>query len=427
MTRTNNRASANGPSNAVSVKDFGAQGDGVVNDSPAIKKALEWLFSEQNSQKSLYVPSGIYNLEETIDLGLVNPKNSQLAIYGDGATSVFHCNDRNGGIKITAFAPTIYLTLDSLQFCPGTDNGGTAFAFWFTYDNPNTKNRHMIWMRNCVVDTLIAENRTDGWVDVFKFHGASRIKIQDTTVWNYWNEVDETGNPVGKMIDLTDCYKPWLEDLYVNGAGAYGVYNVRKSFNEGGNYNNVNVVGPVIGIYIAQDTTLGGTGRHPEVWIKNSHLNCKAMNIRIEGCKYVWVKDCLLYSAPSDYSLTGSPEMIDVYVKDSVGVNMIGNIFGSGSLEVMDRRHAYIGGVTRGVLINDSVLDASCEKQPFYFQPDTSNITFHQPTIPTRDTYMTNSLGEPAELPGYLTQGGPEDTTYVYRYEVYDQSLFIET
>ena len=415
MTRTKTRALANVPNNTVSVKDFGAVGDGVENDSPAIKEALEWLFSEQDSQKSLHVPSGIYNLEETIDLGAVNPKNSQLAIYGDGATSVFHCNGPNGGIKVNAFAPSIYLTLDSLQFCPGTGNGGTAFAFWFTYDNPNTKNRHTIWMRNCVVDTLAAENLSDGWVDVFKFHGASRVKIQDTTIWNYWKEVDESGEPVGKMIDLTDCYKPWLEDVYVNGAGAYGIYNVRKSFNEGGNFNNVNTVGPSIGLYIAQDITEGGSGRHPEIWIKNSHINSKAVNIKIEGCKYVWIKDCLLYSAPSDDELSGSPSMVDIYVKDSLGINIKGNIFGSGSLTVMDRRHVYVAGTSRGVDISDSQLDASCQRQPFFFQSETSNITFHQPTEPTRNTYFENSNGEPATMPEYLTQGAPADSTYVYK------------
>jgi len=415
MTRTNNRALANWPNNAVSVLDFGAVGDGVVNDSPAIKTALEWLFSEQNSQKSLYVPSGIYNLETAIELS-VNPNNSQLAIYGDGATSVFHCKDVNGGIKINTFSNAVYLTLDSLQFCPGEGNGGTAHALWFTYDNRGTKNRHQIWMRNCVVDTLSRDNFSDGWVDVFKFHSASRVKIQDTTIWNVWKEVDASGDPVGKMIDLYDCYKPWLKDIYCNGAGKYGVYNLREGFNEGGNYNNVNIVGPSIGIFIQQNPT---TSRHPEVWIKDSHMNCKAENISITGCKYVWIKDCLLYGAPSTDGRPGSPTMRDIFVDSCIGVNIIGNVFGSGSLTIMDRRHVFLEGTSQHVNISKSQLDAPIQQKPFFFRDTTHDITFHQEVAPIHSSYFTDQAGAAVTMPGYLVQGNVTDSVYVYRYATY--------
>lgn len=419
MTRTKTRTLANLPNNTVSVKDFGAVGDGVVNDSPAIKEALQWLFSEVESQKSLYVPSGIYNLEQTVVIDQVNPKNSQLAIYGDGATSVFHCNDPNGGIKINGFAPAIYLTLDGLQFCPGTGNGGTAFAFWYTYDNINTKNRHGIWMRDCVVDTLVAENFVDGWIDVFKFHGASRVKIQDTTVWNYWWELDDAGDPVGKMFDLTDCYNPWMEDVYCNGAGKYGVYNVRGAFNEGGNFSNINIVGPSIGLYINQSDEGEETGRHPGVWIRNAHMNCAAINIHVEKCSYVLIQNNLFYGLPREYDLPGSPSFIDIYTKDSRGINIINNSFGSGSLEVMDRRHVYVDGTSNSIHISDNQLDASCQQQPFYFKPEAFNVTVHQPTAPSRNTYFKYPDGTAAPIPTYLTQGAPSDSTYVYKYEVY--------
>ncbi len=210
-----------------------------------------------------------------------------------------------------------------------------------------------------------------------------------------------------------------MEDVYCNGAGKYGVYNFRESFNEGGNFSNVNIVGTSIGLYINQSQNEGESGRHPAIWIRDSHMNCAATNIRVENSSYVLIQDNVLYSAPREHDLPGSPTFIDIFIGDSKGINILNNAFGSGSTEVMDRRHVYVGGTSNSIHISDSQLDASCQQQPFYFQPDTSNITVHQPNAPSRNTYFKYPDGSAAPIPAYLTQGAPSDSTYVYRYDVY--------
>ena len=57
----------------VSVKDFGAVGDGVTDDTAAIQSAVN-----DAAGKSLYVPSGTYRLDSNVTV------SSQLLMFGDG-------------------------------------------------------------------------------------------------------------------------------------------------------------------------------------------------------------------------------------------------------------------------------------------------------------------------------------------------------
>lgn len=72
-------------SELVSVKDFGAVGNGVTNDSPAIQAALNYLGSRKGGR--LYFPQGDYNLVTPIQMPAVN-----LKLYGDGRGSRLFSN-----------------------------------------------------------------------------------------------------------------------------------------------------------------------------------------------------------------------------------------------------------------------------------------------------------------------------------------------
>ncbi len=64
--------------NQKSVMDYGAVGDGVTDDSPAINRALK-----DCKGSSLYIPSGKYLLASTVHIP------SDITIYGDGDSSIF--------------------------------------------------------------------------------------------------------------------------------------------------------------------------------------------------------------------------------------------------------------------------------------------------------------------------------------------------
>lgn len=65
MTRTNQRALANWPNNAVSVLDFGAVGDGVTDDTAAIQAAIN---ASTTYSGTVFLPSGTYLVSSEIKI-----------------------------------------------------------------------------------------------------------------------------------------------------------------------------------------------------------------------------------------------------------------------------------------------------------------------------------------------------------------------
>lgn len=93
---TTSRSLQNKLDEYVSVRDYGAIGDGTTNDGPAINAALIELFANTNQssyvRRSLFFPAGTYRTEETITIPpyakLVGEgKNSSVVIYEGPNTS----------------------------------------------------------------------------------------------------------------------------------------------------------------------------------------------------------------------------------------------------------------------------------------------------------------------------------------------------
>jgi hypothetical protein len=90
------------PAKALNVRDFGAKGDGVADDRPAIQAAID----QAKGGEGIYIPAGTYRLGAQIKLF-----KSNLTLYGDGAASVLAHGNNHGiwigptnrptGVKIT--------------------------------------------------------------------------------------------------------------------------------------------------------------------------------------------------------------------------------------------------------------------------------------------------------------------------------------
>jgi hypothetical protein len=73
---------------STSVKDFGAVGDGVTDDTAAIQAAIDWAVYQNQSSGgfslgSVYMPGGIYKISKTLQLGYGESFHS-VHLYGDG-------------------------------------------------------------------------------------------------------------------------------------------------------------------------------------------------------------------------------------------------------------------------------------------------------------------------------------------------------
>lgn len=81
---------------AVSVKDFGAAGDGLTDDTLAIQQAL-------TAHDSVYIPPGTYFITGTITVG------ERQTLYGAGQVSVLQCQDDSfNAIEVIADYATIF-------------------------------------------------------------------------------------------------------------------------------------------------------------------------------------------------------------------------------------------------------------------------------------------------------------------------------
>lgn len=81
---------------SISVKNYGAHGDGIIDDSEAVQNAMN---AASLLGKPLYFPAGTYYCKTTIKLGLVDDEKYKYPpiIYGDGVTTVLELTFDTGG------------------------------------------------------------------------------------------------------------------------------------------------------------------------------------------------------------------------------------------------------------------------------------------------------------------------------------------
>jgi hypothetical protein len=104
----------------VSVKDFGAVGNGVADDTAAIQAAINAALS---SKASLYVPTGNYKLTSQINVNIYDASDGRgLIIYGDSWGSKFIVNHTGTGffLNCTPSFQVFQIHLKDLRFTDGT-------------------------------------------------------------------------------------------------------------------------------------------------------------------------------------------------------------------------------------------------------------------------------------------------------------------
>lgn len=88
----------------VSVKDFGAKGDGKTDDTDAIERAclkLQELFEVDGQRRTLHFPDGVYRTSRTfiVHKNMCISCSHKLVFQNIGASKSFHCLEIHGGAK----------------------------------------------------------------------------------------------------------------------------------------------------------------------------------------------------------------------------------------------------------------------------------------------------------------------------------------
>jgi hypothetical protein len=204
-TGAETRTSSDKFEDMISIKDFGAVGDGLTDDTLAIQQAL-------SAHDSVYVPPGIYVTSSTITLG------ERKTLVGAGQKSVIQANDDDFNvIEMTAD----YASLANLRI-----EGGNAGVKLYGKDRP--------CVQNAVTDVTLWQNQTglllDGHIDTNKpcyWNNFDRVLIAQPAV----NGVHLTLSGAG---DTPNANKFHVVRVYSLGADISG----SGFYIEDGSFNN---------------------------------------------------------------------------------------------------------------------------------------------------------------------------------------------
>ena len=163
----------------VSVKDFGAVGDGVTDDTAAIQAAID-------TQKSVYVPAGTYRLSNAVGCYYAGQ-----IIYGDGRTkSVFLADDINYSFNLSATAVLVFTPSE-----PGTSlrDIGIQFVQPVTSTRANlVQYPPAIYAQNCPRFSMYQCRITNGMtgIDMRQNSGGATIDGLEMSCYNYGVRID---------------------------------------------------------------------------------------------------------------------------------------------------------------------------------------------------------------------------------------------
>jgi hypothetical protein len=117
----------------VNVKDFGAKGDGVTDDTAAIQNVLD-------SHNVIYIPQGEYFITSTLVI-----KNSNTKIFGDGKSSKL-IKSKDNAILLSANSGLSNIVIKSLYF--GVEENTPSY----------TQSKQLVAINNCsFIDVMDCE------------------------------------------------------------------------------------------------------------------------------------------------------------------------------------------------------------------------------------------------------------------------------
>jgi hypothetical protein len=192
----------------ISVKDFGAVGDGTTNDAAAFTAALAAIVAT-NKKGVLYVPAGTYKINSSLSVNI-----SFVSIYGESATLNFSSLTSGAALVVTATVSPPYdnavTFISGLQLI-GNSRTGAVKGIQYT---ASTDVSHFS-VDNCVINTF-------GIGEAFETN-SYLISHKNTDVWNctigVQNLTGFTNN--GENISYVGCtiFNNGTNIVQTNGAG----------------------------------------------------------------------------------------------------------------------------------------------------------------------------------------------------------------
>lgn len=281
-----------------SVKDFGATGDGIVDDTASFQSALT---AAAAAGRTLYIPVGTYRVLSKLtasgNVAIVGESRGTSIIYWPGSAA-------NSGIEITLNSVSGFsqvCDVENLSLLTGSTVAAGA-ALKVIGDTATAADR--ITSRVVARDLIIRGNTNptiDGW----------NIGIQLT---NCTNSVIESMEFTGKVGAGEPNYDSVYGILYDNANGAsphpsglsvlscfitYAKNGIYADDFEGALVSDCQVLGVNTGV------RFGGAANYPHATLMNSHVNASGIAIVIDRMFEVFVQGSLIYAQNSPSAATG--------------------------------------------------------------------------------------------------------------------------
>ena len=364
------------------VRQFGAKGNGTTDDSAAIQNALTFAVASIGASE-VHFPSGRYLMGSRVSESLGN--NESLTLSGAGRYNtwlVAAAANTLGLIQITAAIRTAPVEVRDLGFEPGSDGSGTAFEYAGTAGG--TQSKRMLTMVRCDFGPRDFASALS-WNDPIKATGLFRPFLFDVKCWPGVNATTKQG----RIIDLSDCYAFQVQNCYVNGKAAHGIYCAGTTEEAGIIAGNI-INGADRGIEFTR------TDNEPMFYVLDNHINFITHGVYIDGAKYITARNNLMYATGA---LTGTTPT-DFIVVSGNGVQIEHNIYrDTGSVGgATSRRHVDLrggSGVTEDIWIKEKALHASSDVAPFYIGPSVDSVELELPDfVPNSDfaSYTASQL-----------------------------------
>tara|TARA_S200002703_G_C3800562_1_gene247382 strand:+ start:1018 stop:2772 length:1755 start_codon:yes stop_codon:yes gene_type:complete len=206
---------------SISVKDFGAVGDGVTDDTSAIQAAIDYAGSTGGS---VYIPTGVYKTTATLDLTNLS---HAIQIYGDG---------------------------DRSRIIATVSSNGAAIEIGSVPQGPNTS------LMTVEISSIYLRSDSSTGSGIF-VNGAQRAIIRDIFIYGF-----NTTNYCG--LDVLNSYGSSFENI-VTQANDIGI-KVKAS--QACTFYNIQAfTSASIGLYITRSAAASGNyNKFYNVWLENN-------------------------------------------------------------------------------------------------------------------------------------------------------------
>jgi hypothetical protein len=283
----------------VSIRDCGAVGDGLADDSAALATAFGQVAAA--GQGTVYLPPGTYRLAARVDVAMTG---SGVAVIGDGqGVSCLRVDNPDGGLRLTDPLCRTQVTLRDFSVYAARPAAGVGLAV----ESPRRGVRNY--------RTLLVQNvdlRGEGlptrayfnaglvslwqWRPLFTNVIVSGVLDPALRRDAGWNDDDSPQYAPEVGIRADGCYAPVFENCYV--WSTHTGYTIRTEGQpegpEDGSFRRCFAVGCRIGIDITTPIA------EPQLVVDACHLNCRDVGLRLENRKFFQITDCLFYGLDGD-------------------------------------------------------------------------------------------------------------------------------